>query len=287
MIELPPEVHRLIESALTEDQTFNDPTTQALVPPEVQGSGMLRAKAVGVVAGLDVAMAVFNRVDSALVTHALLEDGSPVSPGTDLAVVQGSANSILKAERVALNFLQRMSGIASDTNQYVREVQSVAGSKSRIVDTRKTVPGHRFLDKYAVRMGGGFNHRLNLADGILIKDNHIQALRSREMGLKEVIQLALSKASHTIKVEVEVETIDEVRQALEGGAHIIMLDNMPVDMMRQAMDIIDGKAVVEASGGIDHETVRAVAGTGVDLISVGALTHSTTALDISLDLEFS
>ncbi len=287
MIELPPEVHRLIESALTEDQTFNDPTTQALVPPEVQGSGMLRAKAVGVVAGLDVAMAVFNRVDSALVTHALLEDGSPVSPGTDLAVVQGSANSILKAERVALNFLQRMSGIASDTNQYVREVQSVAGSKSRIVDTRKTVPGHRFLDKYAVRMGGGFNHRLNLADGILIKDNHIQALRSQEMGLKEVIQLALSKASHTIKVEVEVETIDEVRQALEGGAHIIMLDNMPVDMMRQAMDIIDGKAVVEASGGIDHETVRAVAGTGVDLISVGALTHSTTALDISLDLEFS
>jgi nicotinate-nucleotide pyrophosphorylase (carboxylating) len=286
VIELPPEVHRLIESALTEDQTFNDPTTQALVPPEVHGSGMLRAKAVGVVAGLDVAMAVFNRVDNALVTQALLEDGSPVSPGTDLAVVQGSANSILKAERVALNFLQRMSGIASDTNQYVLEVQSVAGSKSRIVDTRKTVPGHRYLDKYAVRMGGGFNHRLNLADGILIKDNHIQALRSREMGLKEVIQLALSKASHTIKVEVEVETIDEVRQALEGGAHIIMLDNMPVDMMRQAMDIIDGKAVVEASGGIDHETVRAVADTGVDLISVGALTHSTTALDISLDLEF-
>ena len=198
MIELPPEVHRLIESALTEDQTFNDPTTQALVPPEVQGSGVLRAKAVGVVAGLDVAMAVFNRVDSALVTKALLEDGSPVSLGTDLAVVQGSANSILKAERVALNFLQRMSGIASDTHQYVQEVQSVAGSKSRIVDTRKTAPGHRYLDKYAVRMGGGFNHRLNLADGILIKDNHIQALRSREMGLKEVIQLALSKASHTI-----------------------------------------------------------------------------------------
>jgi len=287
VIELPPEVHRLIESALTEDQTFNDPTTQALIPPEIQGSGMLRAKAVGVVAGLDVAMAVFNRVDSALVTQALLEDGSPVSPGTDLAVVQGSANSILKAERVALNFLQRMSGIASDTNQYVKEVQSVAGSKSRIVDTRKTAPGHRYLDKYAVRMGGGFNHRLNLADGILIKDNHIQALRSQEMGLKEVIQLALSKASHTIKVEVEVETIDEVRQALEGGAHIIMLDNMPVDMMQEAMDIIDGKAVVEASGGIDHETVRAVAAPGVDLLYVGALTHSTTALDISLDLEFS
>ena len=248
---------------------------------------MLRAKADGILAGLDVAMAVFNRVDNALVTQVLLEDGSPVTPGTNLAVVEGSAGSILKAERVALNFLQRMSGIASDTNRYVLEVRSVASSKSRIVDTRKTVPGHRYLDKYSVRMGGGFNHRLNLADGILIKDNHIQALRSREMGLTEVIQLALAKASHTIKVEVEVETLDEVREALEGGAHIIMLDNMPVDMMQQAMDIIDGKAVVEASGGIDHDTVRAVAGTGVDLISVGALTHSMTALDISLDLEFS
>ncbi len=287
MIELPPEVHRLIESALTEDQTFNDPTTQALVPPEIRGRGILRAKADGILAGLAVAIAVFNRVDNELVTQASLEDGSPVSPGTELAVVEGSAGSILKAERVALNFLQRMSGIASDTNRYVLEVQSVAGSKSRIVDTRKTAPGHRYLDKYAVRMGGGFNHRLNLADGILIKDNHIQALRSREMGLKEVIQLALSKASHTIKVEVEVETLDEVREALDGGAHIIMLDNMSVELMQQAMDIIDGKAVVEASGGIDHDTVRAVAGTGVDLISVGALTHSTTALDISLDLEFS
>ena len=287
MIELPPEVHRLIESALTEDQTFNDPTTQALVPPDIMGRGMLRAKADGILAGLDVAMAVFNRVDNELVTRTLLEDGSAVSPGTELAVVEGSAGSILKAERVALNFLQRMSGIASDTNRYVLEVRSVAGSKSRIVDTRKTAPGHRYLDKYAVRMGGGFNHRLNLADGILIKDNHIQALKSQEMGLKEVIQLALAKASHTIKVEVEVETLDEVREALEGGAHIIMLDNMPVDMMQRAVDIIDGRVVVEASGGIDHDTVRAVAGTGVDLISVGALTHSTTALDISLDLEFS
>ena len=287
MIELPPEVHRLIDSALTEDQAFNDPTTQALVPPEIQGRGILRAKADGILAGLAVALAVFNRVDNQLVTKELLQDGSAVSPGTELAVVEGSAGSILKAERVALNFLQRMSGIASDTNRYVLEVRSVAGSKSRIVDTRKTAPGHRYLDKYAVRMGGGFNHRLNLADGILIKDNHIQALKSQEMGLKEVIQLALAKASHTIKVEVEVETLDEVREALEGGAHIIMLDNMPVEMMHRAMDIIDGRAVVEASGGINHDTVRAVAGTGVDLISVGALTHSTTALDISLDLEFS
>ena len=286
MIELPPEVHLLIDSALTEDQTFNDPTTQALVPPEIQGRGMLRAKADGILAGLVVAMAVFSRVDNALVTQALLEDGSPVSPGTELARVEGSASSILKAERVALNFLQRMSGIASDTNRYVLEVRSVAGSKSRIVDTRKTVPGHRYLDKYSVRMGGGFNHRLNLADGILIKDNHIQALRSLELSLTEIIQLALSRASHTIKVEVEVETLEETKEAVEAGAHIIMLDNMPPDLMRQAMELIDGRAVVEASGGITLETVRAVAETGVDLISIGGLTHSSTALDISLDLEF-
>ena len=286
MVELPPEVHRLIDSALSEDQAFNDPTTQTLIPTEIHGQGMLRAKAHGVVAGLHVAMEVFGRVDQELQTHVLLEDGSTVSPGMELGSVEGSAASILKAERVALNFLQRMSGIASDTNRYVLEVRTVPGAKSRIVDTRKTAPGHRYLDKYAVRMGGGSNHRLNLADGILIKDNHIQALQSQEMGLNEVIQLALTRAPHTIRVEVEVETLDEVRQAVDAGAHIIMLDNMPVDMMRQAVAIIDGRAVIEASGGIDHDTVQAVAATGVDLISVGALTHSTIALDISLDLEF-
>ena len=155
------------------------------------------------------------------------------------------------------------------------------------MDTRKTVPGHRYLDKYAVRMGGGFNHRMNLADGILIKDNHIEALRSQELGLKEVVQKALAGASHTIKVEVEVESIEALREALEAGADIIMLDNMDVDQMRQAMHIAKGKVIVEASGGINLETVRSVAETGVDLISIGGLTHSTSALDISLDLEFS
>ena len=154
------------------------------------------------------------------------------------------------------------------------------------MDTRKTAPGHRYLDKYAVRMGGGFNHRINLADGILIKDNHIQALRSQEVGLEGVIRLALSRASHTIKVEVEVETLEEVREAVGAGAHIIMLDNMPPDVMREAVEIIDGRAVVEASGGINMDTVRAVADAGVDLISIGGLTHSVTALDLSLDLEF-
>ncbi len=283
MSQLPPEVHRLIDAALSEDQAFNDPTTQALIPPEIKATGMIRAKASGVLAGVDVALAVFQRVDPDLGAEQLLSDGAALTPGADIARVTGPAGSILRAERIALNFLQRMSGIASDTNRYV---QAIAGSGARIVDTRKTAPGHRYLDKYAVRMGGGYNHRLNLADGILIKDNHIEALRSNELGLKEVIQLALSRASHTIKVEVEVETLEAAREAAEAGAHIIMLDNMPVDTMREAMAIIAGRAVVEASGGINMETVRAVAETGVDLISVGGLTHSVQALDISLDLEF-
>lgn len=283
MTQLPPEVHQLIDAALTEDQTFNDPTTAALVPPEAEGVGMIRAKAEGVLAGLEVARAVFQRVDPSLATQVLLADGASLLPGSDIARVEGPAGSILRAERIALNFLQRMSGIATETNRYVRAVE---GCRARIVDTRKTVPGHRYLDKYAVRMGGGHNHRLNLADGILIKDNHIQALRSREFGLKDIIELALARASHTIKVEVEVETLEEVREAVDAGAHIIMLDNMPVGAMRQAVELIGRRAVVEASGGITMETVRAVAETGVDLISIGGLTHSAKALDISLDLEF-
>ena len=283
MTQFPPDVFALIDAAVAEDQTFNDPTTQAVVPPEIQGTGMLRAKAVGVLAGVDVAIAVFQRVDPTLEVKAILEDGAPLSPGDDIAVVRGSAAGILRAERIALNFMQRMSGIASDTNRYVR---AVAGLNARIVDTRKTVPGHRYLDKYSVRMGGGYNHRLNLADGILIKDNHIQANRFREMGLKDVIQLALASASHTIKVEVEVETMEQVAEALEAGAHIIMLDNMSVPEMADAMLVIGDQAIVEASGGITYDTVRAVAETGVDLISIGGLTHSVDALDISLDLEF-
>ena len=283
MTQFPPDVYALIDAAVAEDQTFNDPTTQAVVSPEIQGTGMLRAKAVGVLAGVDVAIAVFQRVDPTLEVEAILQDGAPLSPGDDIAVVRGSAAGILRAERIALNFMQRMSGIASDTNRYV---QAVDGLNARIVDTRKTAPGHRYLDKYSVRMGGGYNHRLNLADGILIKDNHIQANRFREMGLKDVIQLALARASHTIKVEVEVESMEQVKEALEAGAHIIMLDNMSVPAMADAMKVIGDQAIVEASGGITYDTIRAVAETGVDLISIGALTHSVEALDISLDLEF-
>ncbi len=281
--QLPPEVLNLIDSALTEDQAFNDPTTQTLVPTTVIGSGMLRAKADGVLAGGHVASAVFHRIDPQLEVELLLEEGALLQPGQDIASVYGPAASILRAERTALNFIQRMSGIATATNHYVR---AVADTHARIVDTRKTAPGHRYLDKYSVRMGGGHNHRLNLADGILIKDNHLEARASLEEPLGAVVRRAISLASHTIRVEVEVESLDQVREAVDAGAHIIMLDNMDVPTMREAVGIIAGRASIEASGGITLATVREIAETGVDLISVGGLTHSPDALDISLDLEF-
>ena len=281
--QLPPEVLNLIDSALTEDQAFNDPTTQTLIPGHVVGSGVLRAKAIGVLAGGQVAAAVFHRIDPQLDIEFLLDDGAALDPGQDIATVYGPAASILRAERTALNFIQRMSGIATATNHYVN---AVVGTNARIVDTRKTAPGHRYLDKYSVRMGGGYNHRLNLADGILIKDNHLAARASLEEPLGDVVRRAISLASHTIRVEVEVESLEQVHEAVAAGAHIIMLDNMPVPMMQEAVGIIAGRASIEASGGITLETVREVAETGVDLISIGGLTHSPDALDISLDLEF-
>ena len=227
---------------------------------------MLRAKADGVLAGGPVAEAVFRRIDPgpggrtpAGATAPNL--GSAVS---DIASVVGSATAILRAERTALNFMQRMSGIATATNRYVRAVE---GTAARIVDTRKTAPGHRFLDKYSVRMGGGYNHRINLADGILIKDNHLAARASLEEPLGAVgAARHRHRSSHTIRVEVEVESLEQVREAVDAGAHIIMLDNMPVDMMREAVGIIAGRASIEASGGITLATVRDVAQTGVDLI---------------------
>ena len=283
MLHLTPDVQRLIDQALSEDQAFSDPTTDALIPPDLRGVGIIRSKAEGVLAGVDVALAVFRRVDPGLSTQALLEDGSELSPGDDVARIDGGAAAILRAERPALNFLQRLSGIATDTSQYVKVVQ---GLKAKIVDTRKTVPGLRYLEKYAVRAGGGANHRMNLADGILIKDNHIYATRSQGLSLRETVKMAIARAPHTIKVEVEVTNLEELEEALSAGAHVILLDNMSPEQMARAVKLVDGKAVLEASGGIDLETVRAVAETGVDLISVGGLTHSPKALDLSLDLEF-
>ena len=283
VIHLTPEVKKLIDQALTEDQAFNDPTTDSLIPTGLKGSGVIRSKADGVLAGVEVSLAVFRRVDPQLRAEALLRDSTTLALGDSIARVEGRAASILRAERTALNLLQRMSGIATDTSRYVKAVE---GFGAKIVDTRKTVPGLRYLDKYAVRAGGGANHRMNLADGILIKDNHIDALRAQGLSLKETVKLALERASHTVKVEVEVTSLEELQEALEAGAHVIMLDNMSLAEMRRAVEVVKGRTLLEASGGISLETVRAVAETGVDIISVGSLTHSAKALDLSLDLEF-
>ena len=282
MIHLTPDVQDLVDRALAEDQAFNDPTTNCIMPPGLTARGIIMSKGDGVLAGIEVCLAVFHRVDTGLRAEALLMDSGSIGAGDTVARVIGNVAGILRAERTALNLLQRMSGIATLTSHYVKAVE---GFTAKIVDTRKTAPGMRFLDKYAVRTGGGANHRMNLADGILIKDNHIAALRSQGLSLKEAVVLALERAPHTIKVEVEVTNLEEVEEALEAGAHIIMLDNMSLADMGRAVELVGGRAMVEASGGIGLEGIRAVAETGVDLISIGALTHSVKALDMSLKLE--
>ena len=275
------DIRDLIDRTLAEDLSIGDPTTDILVPPDLESTAVLLAKEEGILAGLDVGLEAFRRFDDRVSTIALLEDGAPILPGDHLGTIQGRVASLLKAERTAVNFMQHMSGIATQTQRYVKAVE---GHPVRIVDTRKTTPGLRFLEKYAVRMGGGQNHRQNLGDGILIKDNHIDALRGDGMGLGDVVKKAIREASHTIRVEVEVETLEQLDEALDAGAGIILLDNMDVEQMTIAVQIAKGKAFTEASGGITLETVRAVAATGVDIISVGALTHSVLALDISMDM---
>jgi nicotinate-nucleotide pyrophosphorylase (carboxylating) len=276
------QIEEIIDRALAEDLGKGDVTTDALIPSEQQGTGIIVAKKEGILAGTGAAKQVFHRVDPGLKVEILLEDGARVKPGSKVAKVSGSTASILKAERVALNFLQRLSGIASETNRYV---EAVKGLPVRIMDTRKTTPGLRSLEKHAVRAGGGENHRMSLGDGILIKDNHLAALRSQGLNIKEIIAKAKQNAPQRLPVEVEVGTVSEALEAVEAGADIIMLDNMNLEDMRKAAKSIHGHALIEASGGITLDNVRAVAETGVDFISIGALTHSTRALDISLELE--
>ena len=271
-----------VDHALAEDWAWGDVTTQALIPADAEGKASFIAKSEGILAGIEVVHLVFARVDPYLEFRALLHDGDKLQRGTEIATVEGKVGSILRGERVALNFLQRLSGIATETSRYV---EAVRGTKARIVDTRKTTPGLRFLEKYAVRAGGGQNHRVHLGDGILIKDNHLAALRARGLDMKVAIDLARKNAPHTLKIEVEVTTVEEAGEAIEAGADIIMLDNMSVEEMRRAVKSIGGRVLVEASGGVTLDNVRSVAETGVDLISVGALTHSVKALDISLEME--
>jgi len=276
------QIEEIIDLALAEDFGKGDVTTEALIPGDQRGTGFIVAKEEGILAGTGAANRVFHRVDPELKVEILLEDGARVKPGSKVAKVSGSIASILKAERVALNFLQRLSGIASETNRYVERVE---GLPVRIMDTRKTTPGLRSLEKYAVRVGGGENHRMNLGDGILIKDNHLAALRSQGLNIKEIVAKARQNAPQRLPVEVEVGTVPEALEAVEAGANIVMLDNMNLEDMRKAVKSIHGHALIEASGGITLGNVRAVAETGVDFISIGALTHSARALDISLELE--
>lgn len=274
-------IEELVDRTLAEDLGWGDVTTEAIIPAELTGKASMVAKARGMLAGIEVARLVFCRVDPPVQFNIIIPEGSRIQPGDLIAKLEGKVASILKGERTALNFLQRLSGIATETSRYV---EAIKGLDSRIVDTRKTTPGMRVLEKYAVRVGGGHNHRLHLGDGVLIKDNHLAALRSQGLAMKDIISRARERAPFNLKVEVEVRTAQEAVEAVEAGADIVMLDNMGLEEMRQAARLVKGRALLEASGGITLDNVRRVAETGVDLISIGALTHSARSLDISLEM---
>src|SRR5947208_772086 len=274
----------LIRQALAEDGAEADITTLSTVPIEQQTQANIIARQAGVIAGLVVAVATFRELDQRISVETLLEDGVVVQPGQVLAHIDGPARSVLSAERVALNFLGHLSGIATLTARCVRALE---GTKARILDTRKTTPGLRSLEKEAVRLGGGQNHRFNLSDGVLIKDNHIKAAG----GISQAISLARRQAPHLLKIEVECETLMEVQEALEAEADVILLDNMPVETMRSAVEFIRStspKVLIEASGSIGTNpiTLAAVAATGVDFISLGAITHSASQFDVSLEFDY-
>lgn len=272
-------VRQFLQQALIEDIGTRDLTSDLLFDPDAKIRGFVRAKQAGRIAGLTVMEETFRLLDPQVIFETDLPEGLDVTPGTILATVEGSARAILSAERVALNLIQRMSGIATTTREVV---QKVADLPVRITDTRKTVPGLRLFDKYAVTVGGGFNHRYGLYDAVMIKDNHIQGVGS----LKAAVQKIKNGIGHMIKIEVEADTLELVREARELDVDVILLDNMTPDVMREAVQIVGGRALTEASGGITPENVREYALTGVDMVSLGWLTHSVRALNISLDLEF-
>lgn len=268
----------LIKVALAEDIGHGDVTTGSLVSPELQASGVFLAKAAGILAGIEVSRAVFTQLDPEGIFMIHKKDGEVIKPGDILARVEGSAATLLTGERLALNFVQRLSGIATKTRQFV---DLIGDAPVRLVDTRKTTPGLRVLEKYAVTVGGGYNHRFGLYDGVMIKDNHIAVAG----GITPAIELVRSKVPHTLKIEVEVDTLEQLQEALAAGADIILLDNMDIPTLKKAVKITKGRALLEASGGINEKTIAAIAKTGVDIISSGALTHSAVSLDISFDVE--
>ncbi len=282
---LPPsqEIKAIVDRAILEDLGNGDITTDALVSPDLLGEGVIISKEEGVLAGMPVADLVFQQVDPSLSFDAVAHDGDRIKPKNVLATVKGSVSSILKGERVALNFLQRLSGVATVTSRYV---EAVGELPVRVIDTRKTTPGLRSLEKYAVRVGGGFNHRRNLGDGILVKDNHLEAARIQGLSMKEVVQQLRLKAPHTLKIQIEVTSFEQAMEALAAGADALLLDNMKVEEMRRVAQAVKGRIPLEASGGITLANARAVAETGVNFMSAGALTHSVKALDMSLELNY-
>ncbi|MCC5908973.1 MAG: carboxylating nicotinate-nucleotide diphosphorylase [Clostridiaceae bacterium] len=271
-------VDNIIKNALIEDMNYGDITTDTLINKNSRGRAIIVAKEEGVVAGVDVAKEVFRLIDETISFEALKEDGDTVKVGEKIAKIEGSANSLLKAERLALNFLQRMSGIATKARQYADAVEEF---NVKVVDTRKTTPGLRILEKYAVRTGGCYNHRYNLSDAVLIKDNHIKAVG----GVKEAVEKAKTDIPHTMKIEIEVENIQQLQEALDAGADIIMLDNMDIETMKKSVALTKKKALLEASGNMTLDRVKEVAASGVDIISVGELTHFIKSMDISMNIE--
>lgn len=269
------EIDKIILTGLKEDMPFGDITTDNLIDDNLKSEALLIAKDTGIIAGIDVAKRVFEIMDKKVVFDKRIEDGQRVKNGDIIAQIKGNTKALLKAERTALNLLQRLSGIATKTDILCEKIK---GTNAKVVDTRKTTLGLRSLEKYAVKIGGGHNHRFSLSDGVMLKDNHIKAAG----GIKEAIQKIKKYIPHTIKVEVETETLEQVREALEAGADIIMLDNMGVDNMKKAVKIISGRAISEASGNVNLDSIFEIAKTGVDIISVGALTHSVSAFDISM-----
>lgn len=275
-----PQVEQIITLALNEDIGTGDITTLSTIPADKTALGRFVAKEDMIICGIDLAAHIFARVDPSIELKANFKDGDAVKKGDVIAVVSGNAQNVLTGERTALNFMQRLTGIATRTHASVAEV---AGTNAKITDTRKTTPGLRVLEKYAVRVGGGTNHRFNLADGVLIKDNHIAV----SGGIQNAVKNARAVIPHTLKIEVEVETKEQLAEALDAGADIIMLDNMSNDLMRECVGIVAGRALVEASGNMGEKSLREVAETGVDIISVGALTHTVKAADISLKFQIS
>ncbi len=271
-----PDCRDIVSRALAEDIGSGDITSQFTIPLDLISIAVIVAKEKGIVCGLPIVEEVFRQIDPTLKLQFFLAEGAQIAPGDRLCEISGFAQSILSGERVALNFLQRLSGISTKTNRYV---ELISGCKARIIDTRKTTPGLRILEKYAVRVGGGYNHRFGLYDALMIKDNHILACGS----ITKAVELALSQAPHVMTVTVECDNLDQVREAVEAGADMVLLDNMSLSELEQAMLLVDGNAGTEASGGVNESTVREIALTGVDVISVGAITHSVPSLDISLD----